>query len=752
MAKQEVGQWSTTPAENTDIDSIDIDEGAYARNWNNAVRAVMAQVKTKFDSTATTISGLLTAANNLSDLASASTARTNLGLGTIATEAAADYTTVADLASTSNGEGAALVGIEDAGGIITATTVEGALAENRAAIDAIKPLLDTVEDIATTDISALHFSIGVLGYTDAPIAPANWIKSATEPATSIKEQSSDGAWWTLPDFAVDIRHFGPVVDGDDIDTALSNALDYCVNKKHGRIVIPSGEFYLETAHSATWADNRNSLSIEGSGDGNTYLIVKDSTGGFVFDNSAAGRNDINMENLTFIAQAAASGSAGKAVSVTGQGAGSSTAFTTKFKNLFFTADWDDLDTGSYFTHCVELIEVDRPYLENVRMSGRYAGASTATDWYLMQYGVYLYDCYGAFLTECRAWSAHTGFYLEMVTHEGLTMFRSGTGGKTNTGLRIVGDNRSVGDIESCYFDSFEYGIRAEDAHTLKIYDTVFWHPDGYDDDGGATPEPSNYYGIKLENIDQSIVRNTVHRFENTTPTTYGIHLGVSCQENLIEGNNVKSRDYGVYDNGEDTLIRNNEFIDCGVGVQVTASASGTPRIIGTTGNSGTTNLIVDNSGDAVISTALPYGASATLSTNQSIPNSTDTVIGFDTLLSGTTDLGGWFSAGNPATPTAGTMTVPSGLGITHVDVLVGITWGSSATGARTVKVFRNGATFALIPWETKAGTGSAQQQVFGVRIPVSDGDALTVVVNQTSGAALNVASNNATYFTVRVAN
>lgn len=43
-----------------------------------------------------------------------------------------------NLASTSNGFGASLIGIEDSGTLITATTVEGALAENRAAIDAIE--------------------------------------------------------------------------------------------------------------------------------------------------------------------------------------------------------------------------------------------------------------------------------------------------------------------------------------------------------------------------------------------------------------------------------------------------------------------------------------------------------------------------------------------------------------------------------------------------------------------------------------
>ena len=43
-----------------------------------------------------------------------------------------------DLASTANGLGASMAGIEDSAGIITATTVEGALAENRTALDAIE--------------------------------------------------------------------------------------------------------------------------------------------------------------------------------------------------------------------------------------------------------------------------------------------------------------------------------------------------------------------------------------------------------------------------------------------------------------------------------------------------------------------------------------------------------------------------------------------------------------------------------------
>lgn len=51
-------------------------------------------------------------------------------------------TKINSLSTTTNGEGASLIGIEDSGALITATDVEGALAENRAAIDAIEANVD----------------------------------------------------------------------------------------------------------------------------------------------------------------------------------------------------------------------------------------------------------------------------------------------------------------------------------------------------------------------------------------------------------------------------------------------------------------------------------------------------------------------------------------------------------------------------------------------------------------------------------
>jgi len=114
MAKVKVSEWSSTPASNTDIDGINLAEGMLPSDVNNAMREMMAQLKdlqsanpTYYTTDADAVAvgaggtGSITAAgartnlgvsgtgadttyayraNNLSDLANAATARTNLGL------------------------------------------------------------------------------------------------------------------------------------------------------------------------------------------------------------------------------------------------------------------------------------------------------------------------------------------------------------------------------------------------------------------------------------------------------------------------------------------------------------------------------------------------------------------------------------------------------------------------------------------------------------------------------------------------
>lgn len=45
MAKNKISEWSSTPANNTDVGGIDIAEGCAPSGINNAIRELMAQVK-----------------------------------------------------------------------------------------------------------------------------------------------------------------------------------------------------------------------------------------------------------------------------------------------------------------------------------------------------------------------------------------------------------------------------------------------------------------------------------------------------------------------------------------------------------------------------------------------------------------------------------------------------------------------------------------------------------------------------------
>ncbi len=65
MAKTSVGDWSTTAASNTDINSINIDEGWPAANINNAFREMMAQIATWY--AGITAGGTITGSNAGSD-------------------------------------------------------------------------------------------------------------------------------------------------------------------------------------------------------------------------------------------------------------------------------------------------------------------------------------------------------------------------------------------------------------------------------------------------------------------------------------------------------------------------------------------------------------------------------------------------------------------------------------------------------------------------------------------------------------
>lgn len=68
MAKTKISEWSSTPGSNTDIDSINIAEGCAPSGINDAIREMMAQLRTgKQEPTVTRLMGLLVAQRLLLD-------------------------------------------------------------------------------------------------------------------------------------------------------------------------------------------------------------------------------------------------------------------------------------------------------------------------------------------------------------------------------------------------------------------------------------------------------------------------------------------------------------------------------------------------------------------------------------------------------------------------------------------------------------------------------------------------------------
>ena len=128
MAKNKISEWSSTPANNTDVGGIDINEGCAPSGINNAIREVMAQVKDMqagLDGDNFTVGGNLTVTGTSSfttavpvasggtGASTAADARTNLGFGTIATQDASSVsitggsiTGITDLAVADGGTGA----------------------------------------------------------------------------------------------------------------------------------------------------------------------------------------------------------------------------------------------------------------------------------------------------------------------------------------------------------------------------------------------------------------------------------------------------------------------------------------------------------------------------------------------------------------------------------------------------------------------------------------------------------------------
>lgn len=115
----------------------------------------------------------------------------------------------------------------------------------------------------------------------------------------------------------------------------------------------------------------------------------------------------------------------------------------------------------------------------------------------------------------------------------------------------------------------------------------------------------------------------------------------------------------------------------------------------------------------------------------SIADTTDTDV---TLTNEVLDLGGWWSSGASFTTPAGA--IPAGYTSILLDVLAYVRFTANGTGARALKVLKNGSEEDSV-WQS-AITGETTTLLLPTKFTVVSGDTIKMQAYQSSGGALDI--------------
>ena len=127
---------------------------------------------------------------------------------------------------------------------------------------------------------------------------------------------------------------------------------------------------------------------------------------------------------------------------------------------------------------------------------------------------------------------------------------------------------------------------------------------------------------------------------------------------------------------------------------------------------------------------------AQISGNQSCTDGTDTVAGFNTRT--TNNLGCFLSGGALIIPAT----------VSRIKVTAGAYWDTNSTGDRAITIYKNAAVANGLSMQKNKGSAYTQQSLSTAIIEVAANDEITMIVNQSSGGALDLVGNTFTFMSV----
>jgi hypothetical protein len=680
--------------------------------------------------------------NNLSDLANAATARTNLGLGSASTQNTSAFlqpsnnlSDISNVATTRTNLGlntpevsitaASTVDLGTAGspnilvnGSATITSFGSSASTN--ATDYIIRFNGNVTITNSSSLLCPYNTNLTLVATDyirvRYLGSGNWIVLDVFPFSSggtITLGSNPNLVLNAGALSINatiynVKDYGAKGDGVTNDnTAIAACIAACVASSFGGIVyFPQGKYIVTQQFTATISAGQ-SLFFRGDGPGVSKLLWTASSGGFsvTYASGVTTSGYIGASGLSFQNATANGGNALTLISNNAPNPG-------PVKRVFDCA-FGGSGSG-YWTYCINLdagtfVSILDCWFAGASSGGSFVGSGINMQNSQQSGGTNI--AVDNFITSCHfigvniginIGSGYQGIYIDQVAMVGSVegIVWSDTTPQA-TLLKVIG----------CHINSITHCIYTVDVTSLLLQGNLFlsWNS-------------GPWVGIYINNtvsegaLDTNVICNNIIETTSGSSGNNGIVLQ-KCSYSMICNNIIGGIDSGIWiqdSASTNNIIKNNQITNFNTAAVTDSGAKSN-----------------------IISALAGYGALIYQTSTQSLSNATATTITYNS--ANYDPLSMW----NGST----TLTVPAGVSKVRVTASIQMAGG----GPLAINIRKNNTTFPGQPNQSiSATTGATGLTTTTPVLNVSAGDAFTVVVTQSSGGSMNTGGGNTCWLSMEI--